>query len=326
MLPWFCNRFPLYLAPMAGFTDIAYRMLCKEQGADVLVSEFVLADALVREVPSAWNTIRFYENQRPVGIQIFGSNPETMAQSAVMIRERLNPDFIDLNFGCPSSRITDIHAGSSLLRDIDRLAAIAEAVVKAAAPTPVTAKMRIGWDNEHITALETGIILENSGIQAVAIHGRTKEQGYSGSVNWEIINKVASTLKIPVIGNGNIRHVADVEKIRKETDISGVMIGRAAQGNPWIFKQIKSFEKTGILPTPPTPQERFQMLLRYAQLLIEHAPEKRKQDIGWAKARLKTLIRDIPGGNKMKQLLDHIRTHADLESMVASELSKTHGA
>lgn len=322
MLPWFDNKFPLYLAPMAGYTDKVYRMLCKEHGADVLVSEFVLADALVREKESVWKTIDFTLEQRPVGIQIFGSKPDIMANAAKYIIERLNPDFIDLNFGCPATRITDICAGSSLLRDIPLLERIAYAVSAAAAPVPVTAKIRIGWDKNNIVALEVGKRLQDANIRALTIHGRTKEQGYSAEVDWNIINTVASSLKIPVVGNGNIRTVEDVAKIQAEGYVSGIMIGRAALGNPWLFQQIKTYLKTKELPPPPTKQERLHTLLRYAQLLIQDAIPQRKENIGWAKARLKTLIREIHGGNKIKQALDHITTYNDLEKLISESLSE----
>ena len=211
MLDWFKNeRFPLYLAPMARYTDIVFRQFCKEQGADVMLTEFVQADALVRGDPRVWETVDFTESQRPMGIQIFGSNPASMGEAAKLLADRMRPDFIDINFGCPADRVICMDAGSSMLRNPTKLGAVTAAVVQAVPNTPVTVKIRIGWDDDSIVAGEVGHIAQEAGARAVAIHGRTKMQAYRGEANWDVIAETAAALDIPVIGNGNIRSAEDV--------------------------------------------------------------------------------------------------------------------
>ena len=220
MLDWFKNgRFPLYLAPMARYTDIIFRQFCKEQGADVMVTEFVQADALVRGDPRLWETVDFTEEQRPMGIQIFGSNPDSMGEAAKMLADRMQPDFIDINFGCPADRVICMDAGSSMLRNPAKLGKVTGTVVRAVPHTPVTIKIRIGWDDETIVAEEVGHIAQEEGARALAIHGRTKMQAYRGEANWDVIAQTAAALDIPVIGNGNIRDAQDVARIREKTPL-----------------------------------------------------------------------------------------------------------
>src|ERR1700761_8145101 len=229
MLPWFQDRFPLYLAPMAGVTDTIFRQLCKEQGADVMVTEFVSAEGVFRRNERTLEYLEFEDVERPLGVQIFGGDPEHLGEAARMIVEWKQPDFIDLNFGCPVNKVVSKNGGSSLLRDCPLLERVARAVVRAVAPFPVTAKIRIGWDAQSINAPTTARILEDCGIRAVAVHGRTKEQGYRGEADWDVIAQVAAAVRIPVIGNGDIAGARDLER-RKASGIRGAMIGRAAMG------------------------------------------------------------------------------------------------
>ncbi len=313
MLPWFSDgRYPLFLAPMAGFTDMPFRQLCKEQGADVLVSEFVQAAAFTRDRERAWETVDFAPAQRPMGIQIFGSDPASMAEAARLIADRLAPDFVDLNFGCPADRVTDCHAGSSLLRDPARLRQIASAVVNAIPGTPVTAKMRTGWDAQSIVAVDVARTLEDVGIRALTVHGRTREQGYSGLPDWDIINAVARAVRVPVVGNGNIRTAADVLRLRAESPVRGLMIGRAALGYPWLFREIKAVLATGQPIPPPTVEERWAALLRYAHLL-----PTRSGTLNWARAKLKSFTHGMPQSRKLRGELDHVSTLADLEALAS---------
>jgi len=316
-LPWFSNgAFPLYLAPMARYTDVLYRQLCKEQGADVMVTEFVRADALIHGGPEAWRAVDFTEAQRPMGVQIFGSTAAAMAEAARRIVERVAPDFIDLNFGCPASCVTDKQAGSALLQDPPALAKIAQHVVQAVPATPVTAKIRIGWDAKSIVAEDVGVRLQDVGVQALAIHGRTKEQGYRGEADWDVIHTVADKLLIPVIGNGNVCSAARVQAIREQSSVAGVMIGRGALGYPWIFREIKHFLQNGEIPPPPTVEQRWDTLLGYARLLLQ-APF-RSHDVGnirWMHSKLKALTKEMPGCRKLRVEFESVTSLDDLERL-----------
>jgi tRNA-dihydrouridine synthase B len=317
MLPWFQDgKFPLYLAPMAGFTDIGFRKLCKEKGADVVVSEFVLADAILRGDPKTWNSIEFTEDQRPMGVQIFGSEAAVMADAARMIVDRLNPTFIDLNFGCPAKKVTCKNAGSSLLRDLPLLRKICESVVKALPDCPVTAKIRIGWDGESLVAPEAGRLLESVGIQALAIHGRTKTQGYKGDANWDIIHETAAGISIPVIGNGSINYQYDVRELRERYQVSGLMIGRAAIGNPWLFENLKSLLETGEPSSPPSVEERWDYVLRYAEIMREHYSHLRTDMIlGIMKGRLVSFVAGFPGARKLRNRISRLQRFEEIHEL-----------
>ena len=315
MLTWFQNgQFPLYLAPMARFTDIVFREFCKEQGADVMVTEFVQADALTREDPKLWETVDFTEAQRPMGVQIFGSKPKSMANAAGMLTDRLRPDFIDINFGCPADRVICMDAGSSMLRNPERLGQVTSAVVKAVPQTPVTVKIRTGWDDDNIVAKEVGRIAEGEGAQALAIHGRTKEQGYRGDANWPIIAEVANELTIPVIGNGNITCAADVIRIREQTNCAGLMIGRAALGYPWIFRDIKHYLKYGEVPEPPSIAERWETIIEYTRRIMARPfREKKHGDLRWMRPKFIALTKGMEGSRKIRGSLGQVNQIDDLE-------------
>lgn len=304
---------------MAGFTDPAFRDLCKAMGADVLVTEFVRANSLLRGGRSAWFNLTFPESQRPIGTQLFGATPEEMAEAATIVHERLRPDFIDLNFGCPADSVTCRQAGSSLLLDLPQLERIVSATVKAVPTTPVTAKIRIGWDDDHIVAVEAAQRCETAGAKAITVHGRTKAQGYAGDARWEVISEVARTVKIPVIGNGNVRTTGDVLKRKQDSGVAGIMIGRAALGYPWLFREIKHRMATGETPPPPTTEERWQTLLDYTRRLIHYSDGLISPDhIGGLHAKIKSLTKDMPGCKKLRPLIERCTTLADLEALVTT--------
>lgn len=324
MLPWFENkRIPLFLAPMARFTDVIFREFCKIQGADVMVTEFVQADAIIRDDPRLWETVDFTERQRPMGIQIFGSNSKSMAGAARLLVERKHPDFIDINFGCPAERVICMDAGSSMLRNTAKLGRITEAVVKAVPETPVTVKIRTGWDDASIVASEVGRIVENAGGQTLSIHGRTKEQGYRGEANWDLIAKVASELKIPVVGNGNIQSANDVVKICKNTPCSGLMIGRAALGYPWIFNDIKYFLKHGTVPKPPSIEKRWETIIDYTRQIMDRPfRQARHQDLCWMRPKFIALTKGMPGSKKIRGSLGGVNQIEDLETVAANHCAE----
>src|SRR3954469_6951326 len=217
-LPWFQSpSFPLYLAPMAGVSDKIFRQFCKERGADVLVTEFVSAEGVFRRNERTRGYLDFDECERPIGVQLFGGNAEHMAEAAKQVVDWVRPDFIDLNFGCPVSKVVCKNGGSALLRDCPTLASVANSVVRAISPLPTTAKIRIGWDDNSVNAVRAPKILEKWGISALTVHGRHRAQGYSGAVDWNVISEVAAAVSIPVIGNGDLTSAADVAKRKRES-------------------------------------------------------------------------------------------------------------
>jgi tRNA-dihydrouridine synthase B len=317
MLPWFQDKkCPLYLAPMARFTDIIFREFCKEQGADVMVTEFVQADAIIRGDPRLWETVDFTEAQRPMGIQIFGSNPQSMAKAAHLLDERMQPDFIDINFGCPAERVICMDAGSSMLRNPAKLGRVTEAVVNALPQTPITVKIRTGWDADHIVASEVGRIVETAGAQALTIHGRTKEQGYRGEADWDLIAQVAEERTIPVIGNGNICEASDVMRIQQETPCSGLMIGRAALGYPWIFRDIKHILEHGVAPEPPNIKQRWATIIEYTRRIMARPfREERHKDLCWMRPKFIALTKGMEGSRKIRGALGTVVQIEDLEAV-----------
>ena len=324
MLPWFQNdSFPLFLAPMAGFTDTVYRQLCKREGADVMVSEFVMSDSVNLDQANVWETVDFTEDQRPIGIQIFGATAESMSDAARRIVDRLNPDFIDLNFGCPSEKVTCQEAGASLLKNPDRLVAIASAVVKALPESRITAKIRLGWDEQNLVADTLALQLQDVGIQAITIHGRTKVQGYTGEVNWDIICKIAEMVDIPIIGNGNIRDSEQVYRLRTNSNVKGIMIGRAALGYPWIFNKIKTHLATGKTPLPPSLEQRWNTIFDYAQLLSSRPMRKNEQNyIMWMRPRLAKLTKDMLGCKPLRHELNQVVYIEDLHRIAEKHIAR----
>jgi nifR3 family TIM-barrel protein len=316
MLPWFAdNRFPLYLAPMAGISDKIFRQLCKERGADVLVTEFVSAEGVFRRNERTRRYLDFDPVERPLGVQLFGANPEHMAEAARQVIEWVEPDFIDLNFGCPVNKVVAKNGGSALLKDCPLLGKVVAAVVQTVAPVPVTAKIRTGWDDRSINAVEVGRQLESLGIAALAIHGRTRVQGYSGNADWEVIGKVADALKIPVIGNGDLFSAADVAKRKNETGIAGAMIGRAAMNSPWIFSQTKHFLATGEILSPPEPAEKWALIQRHCELAVEECRQngpcpEAAEDLAMRsmRGRLMAYSKGMPASKLLREKFQHVRS------------------
>ena len=319
-LPWFANSFPLYLAPMAGVSDKIFRQLCKERGADVLVTEFVSSEGVFRRNERTREYLDFDECERPVGVQLFGADAEHMAEAARQVVDWVRPDFIDLNFGCPVNKVVSKNGGSALLKDCPTLAAVAGAVVRAIAPLPVTAKIRIGWDANSINAPRVAHILEETGIRALAVHGRTRAQGYSGDADWNVIGEVANTVSIPVIGNGDLTSASDVAKRRDETKISGAMIGRAAMSSPWIFAQTKHYLATGELLPPPTLAERWSLIERHCELAVREWGVE-DQAIRSMRSRLMAYSKGFPGSKMLREKFQHVSTLLEIQEIAHAHLS-----
>lgn len=254
--------FPVYLAPMEGVTDRAFRRICKEYGADVLISEFISSDALSREVEKSIRKMAFQEDERPFGVQIFGSTEEALV-SAARLAAAQQPDFIDINWGCPVKKIVSKGAGSAILQDIPKMVRLTSAVVKAV-DLPVTVKTRLGWDSSDKPVVEVAERLQDVGIQAIAIHGRTRAQQYGGEADWTLIGEVKRNprMTIPVIGNGDIDSAEKAVTYRERYGVDAVMIGRSAIGNPWIFRQIKALRDGKTCPEP-TLEERVDLVMRH---------------------------------------------------------------
>jgi tRNA-dihydrouridine synthase B len=317
-LPWF-STFPLYLAPMAGVSDKIFRQFCKERGADVLVTEFVSAEGVFRRNERTREYLDFDECERPIGVQLFGGHAEHMAEAAKHVVDWVAPDFIDLNFGCPVNKVVAKNGGSALLKDCPALAAVADAVVRAVAPLPVTAKIRIGWDADSINAPRVAKILEETGIQAVAVHGRTRAQGYSGEADWRVIGEVVQAVSIPVIGNGDLTSGADVIRRRSETGISGAMIGRAAMSAPWIFNQVKHYFATGEHLPAPSIEERWQLIQRHCQLAVEEWGRE-DQAMRSMRARLMAYSKGFHQSKFLREKFQHIESLAELTEIAADHL------
>ena len=311
--------FPLYLAPMAGVTDKVFRQICKRFGADVLVTEFVSAEGVFRRNERTRRYLDFDEIERPLGVQLFGGNAAHMAEAARQVVDWVAPDFIDLNFGCPVNKVVAKNGGSALLKDCPALARVAEAVVRAVSPLSVTAKIRIGWDTGSINAVHVARILQDGGVAALAIHGRTRAQGYSGEADWRVIAEVAESVSIPVIGNGDLFSAADVARRRAETTISGVMIGRAAMSAPWIFQQVKRYLYSGELLPSPSLGERWQIIIAHCRAQVEcwgaEEPAMRAM-----RARLMAYSRNLAEAKSLREKLQHVCSLGDVERIAQEHL------
>lgn len=261
--------FPLLLAPMEDVSDPPFRALCKEQGADVVYTEFISSEGLIRDAAKSTMKLDIYEKERPVGIQIFGANLDSMLKS-VEIVEKSNPDIIDINFGCPVKKVVSKGAGAGILKDIDLMVKLTDAMVKHT-KLPVTVKTRLGWDHESIKIVEVAERLQDVGCAAISIHGRTRAQMYKGNANWEPIAEVKNNprMHIPVFGNGDVNTPERAVEMRDKYGLDGAMIGRATIGNPWFFKQIKHFFETGEHLAPITMKERLEAARRHLQMAID---------------------------------------------------------
>ena len=298
----------IILGPMAGVSDLPFRLLCHEQGAGLVCMEMVSAKAITYHNKNTELLLQVHPQEKPVSLQLFGSDPEIMAEAVQMIRE-VPYDILDINMGCPVPKIVGNGEGSALMKTPDRIEQIVHAVSRAT-DRPVTVKIRKGFTDKQINAVECALAAQQGGAAAVAVHGRTREQYYSGQADWTIIAQVKEALRIPVIGNGDVIDGPSAEKMFRETGCDGVMVARAAQGNPWVFREIISWLKDGSVPERPSPQEVYETVIRHADLQLQYKGEyigirEMRKHVSW-------YTTGYPGSAKFRGQINYME---DMESL-----------
>ena len=303
---------PVILAPMAGVSDLPFRMLCREQGAGLVCMEMVSAKAIAYHNRNTEKLMETDEREHPVSLQLFGSEPDLMAEIAAQIEERPF-DILDINMGCPVPKIVGNGEGSALMKNPKLIEEIITKVSRAV-KKPLTVKFRKGFDDDHVNAVEIARIAEASGAAAVAVHGRTREQFYSGKADWEIIRQVKEAVSIPVIGNGDVDSPEKAKALLEETGCDGVMIGRAARGNPWLFRRVSEYLETGKAPEKPSKEEIKEMMLRHARMQVEHKGDytgirEMRKHISW-------YTTGLPGSAKLRGRINSVESLEEMEALL----------
>ena len=305
--------FPLILAPMAGVSEAPFRQICRTMGADVVLSEFLSSEAIRRRIRNTLEGAEFEERERPIGIQIYGSDPDAMAEAAALITEHYRPEFIDINFGCPVKKVVQRNGGSGCLRDMGLVARIIRAVI-GATHLPVTVKTRSGWDELSRDPVAIALRMQDAGARAFTLHARTRTQMFSGKARWDEIARVVEALEIPVIGNGDIETAADIVRMREHTRCAGVMVGRGAFGNPWIFRDAQALLAGAPAGAPPDAAERFRVALEHARLALRLQGDSRKTVIEFRK-HLGWYTRGLHGASELRQRLFQVESMAEAEAI-----------
>jgi len=306
------HHIPLFLAPMAGVSESPFRQICRRYGADVVVSEFISSVGISLGLERVLAEMRFEPVERPIGIQIYGADASIMAKAAGMVTELFEPDFVDINFGCPVKKVVRNNGGSGCLKDMGLVRGIIRAV-RDATHLPVTVKIRSGWDEMQRDPVDIALRCQEAGAQALTLHPRTRTQMYQGSANWDEIAEVAAALTIPVIGNGDIRTPEDVLAMRSHTRCAGIMIARGSFGNPWLFAQARDLLEGRLKRPDPTPEERFGTALEHARLALRLQGDTRKTALEFRK-HFGWYTKGLPGASELRQRLFAI------ESMVEAEV------
>ena len=304
------NRY--ILAPMAGVTDLPFRLLCKEQGAGLLCMEMISAKALQYKNRNSKALLQIDPREYPVSLQLFGADPDIISEQAKAIEE-LPFQILDINMGCPVPKVVKNGEGSALMKNPRLVYDVVYKTVRAISK-PVTVKIRKGFDEEHVNAVEIAKIIEEAGGAAVAVHGRTREQYYSGKADWDIIRQVKEAVSIPVIGNGDVTGSLAAEQLLEETGCDGVMIGRGCQGNPWIFRELNEYEETGKVPHRPSKKEIKEMMLRHAQLQIELKGDylgirEMRKHVAW-------YTKGMEGSAKLRDEINRVESYEELEKLL----------
>lgn len=306
--------FPLLLAPMEDVSDPPFRAVCKVGGADLMYTEFISSEGLIRNIQQSVMKLDIFESERPIGIQIFGSDVDSM-KAAVGITERVNPDLIDINYGCPVKKITCKGAGAGILRDVPKMVRMTSEIVKST-PLPVTVKTRLGWDDKTQYIAEVAERLQDVGIQAITIHGRTRVQMYKGSADWTLIGEIKDNprMTIPVFGNGDVDSPQKARKMRQEYGVDGMMVGRAAIGYPWIFREIKHYFSTGKLLDPPSIKERLSVLKKHLELSIKW--KGTRHGVLEMRKHYKNYLKGIPNVKVYREQLVTLKSYEEIVEVI----------
>jgi nifR3 family TIM-barrel protein len=305
---------PLYLAPQAGVSESPFRRLCRRFGADVVVSEFVSAEGLRRGSEKTHDYLRFDDEERPIGVQIFGADPAGMAEAAALVEEIYHPDFLDINFGCPVKKVVKRNGGSGCLRDLDLVQDIIRAVSNAI-EIPTTVKIRSGWSDETRNPVEIALRCQEAGARVLTLHARSRTQMYSGHANWDEIAAVVEALDIPVIGNGDVWSGADAVRMREHTGCAGIMIARGSHGAPWIFREARAALNGEPIPAPPDVQERFDVVIEHARNAVLFERDEQRAMIEFRK-HLGWYTKGLPSGKYLREELFRVTSLAQAESLL----------
>jgi tRNA-dihydrouridine synthase B len=309
---------PLYLAPMAGVSESPFRQLCHEHGADVVVTEFLSAEGIRRENEATLHKLSFGPGERPIGVQIFGADPEAMGEAARFVSDVFQPEFIDINFGCPVKKVVRRNGGSGCLRDLDLVQQVIRAVVKGT-HLPVTCKIRSGWNEEMRDPVASALRCQDAGVRVIALHPRTRTQMYSGSARWEEIAAVAQAVEIPVLGNGDIKTAEDAIRMHQQTGCAGIMIARGSYGQPWIFNQVKDLMAGRPKRPAPPIAERFAIALDHARKVIAYETDPRGAAIEFRK-HLGWYAKGLHGGADLRKKLYAVTSFGEVEGIFAQYL------
>lgn len=313
------HRVPLFLAPMAGVSEPPFRRLCRSFGADVVVSEFLSCEGLRRGIKSVHDGAYFTEEERPIGIQLYGADPVGMAEASRLVTEHYAPDFIDINFGCPVKKVVKRNGGSGCLKDLGLVARIIDAV-RRSTHLPVTAKIRSGWDETLRQPTEIALRCQDAGAAVLTLHPRTRAQMYRGQAVWEEIAAVKEALDIPVVGNGDIKTAADALRLWRETGCDGIMIARGSFGNPWIFQEARALLDEQTIRPRPAPAERLAVALQHARLQAQIQGNTRRTAIEFRK-HLGWYTRGLPGAAELRRQLHQIESMAEVERIFRAYLA-----